>query len=44
MTQSALRSRTILVAEDSEEQRTLYVEVLTQAGSCVRAFALCSRQ
>ncbi|MDQ2665830.1 MAG: response regulator [Gemmatimonadota bacterium] len=32
MTQSPPLSATILVAEDSEEQRALYVEVLTQAG------------
>ena len=32
MTQSAPHVPTILVAEDSDEQRALYVEVLTQAG------------
>ena len=32
MMQSATARRTILVAEDSTEQRALYVEVLTQAG------------
>lgn len=32
MTQSVAGNRTILVAEDSTEQRELYVDVLTQAG------------
>jgi len=32
MSQSVPHAPTILVAEDSEEQRTLYVDVLTQAG------------